>query len=207
MKNKLSRNVNRRPKQNLGRAVRAVLTSTAEIKNFIYQQGNTAATTAGVVLPVTQSIIEGNEINQRSGRQIKLVSSDLRIVSSITTGTQVSGIRFMLFLDRMSLGVLPTVADVLEAATTISPLAITAHQANRYKILYDKAFPLVFSGADQQLFKHMMIKAKDKIEFLLPNNAVGANFKNAMYMLVIADSAGVGGPTYNFNVGVRYLDL
>jgi len=198
---------NRIPTRSVGRMVRSLVNQMAETKNYINTQATTLSLVGGAVFPITQHIIEGDELNQRSGRQIALKSIELRLAASIPVGTQFATLRFVLFMDRMNLGAVPVTTDVLDSSTTTSPYAATSWQAHRFKILHDSCCPMVFSGADQQIFKKIVVKPKDKVEFNNAADVAGSNFKNSVHLLVLSDTVGALAPSFNFTVSVFYSDL
>lgn len=192
--------------RSVARTVQSIVTSMAEVKDYLKIQGTTTALTAGSVNSVSQAIVLGDEINQRTGRQIRLLSMDVRLSASLPITSPAATIRFLLISDHMSLGAVPAVTDVLEFASIVSPINVTADQAHRFKVLYDKSYPMVFTGANQEVFARALIPFREKVEYLVATDVVGANYKNAIYMLVISNIGGIIAPVYTYTVNMKFLD-
>jgi len=190
----------------ISNVVRSVLLSKSEIKYSVQTVGLTTSSTAGQVQNLSQGITEGNELNQRSGRQIVLTKMDFRLTVNLPTAAVTGNLRCIIFADGMNLGVTPAVIDVLNTAAVTSAYSSNQAQERRFRILYDHIYPMVVGGSDQQIAISRVIKCGLKISYTGPNNLTAANGRNAIFALFITDN-GVVSPIYNYDLAFHYLDL
>lgn len=199
-----SRRVNH-PGLAISRIVRRQLRRTAEHKQFVQTVANTTSSLTGQVQAISQGIIEGDEANQRSGRQITVVGLDLRLTTNMPVLAVTGNLRFILFMDTMNTGVVPAPIDILNTLAVVSAYSITQFQEKRFRILHDEILPFVAGGADQQQTRHVIKTVNTKVSYLLPNSATAANGRNSVFALFITDNA--VSPIYNYDIAVQYLDM
>jgi len=185
--------------------VKEVLNSRAEEKRNIFTQGSTSATTAGVVIPITQGIVQGDEVFQRNGDQIFVRRIDWRVKNTLATLGVVAVTRFLLFHDNHNVGVLPAVTDVLQAATVTADYHVVNGIQRRFIILLDRTVDLCANGIATHTF-HFTSKPKRKIQYATGTDVTVANRKGALFALVVCDAA-LNPPNYFFDVAVQYTDF
>lgn len=155
-----------------------------EHKRFALISNTNSNATAGTVNNLTNGIIQGDDINQRSGDQIRIRSHRLLVRASAVTVNQT--FRFIWFRDNMNRGTTPTVTEVLNSANFMSQLNPAPLQQKRFTILAD--FQLDCNVAGEA------IKSRDT---RLPGGSVfyngqtavaAANGPGALFLLEIGDS-------------------
>lgn len=192
------------------RMVLAEIRNKAELKalssSFTAQTGSAA----GVVLPITQGIIQGDSLSQRTGNQISLEKFQLFL--GATNGNPLTGsapcvLRFIVFQDTQNIAVLPAVTDVLNSANYYSWFNISLQtQEKRFKILSDHSVTLTNVGSNEVVthkwdFGSKMIK---KVTYFSTTNISSANGKNSLFVLVISST---NVPLYDLGYQVQYLDM
>jgi hypothetical protein len=109
------------------------LLSEVERKTFdVAATQAVGAATAGIIQ--LSSIPQGDDFNQRDGRKVTFVSSQMRYTFQGTTNN--TGYRVMVLVDKQSNGITPVPADILTAPTDIrSPMTIEFKE--RFRVLHD----------------------------------------------------------------------
>lgn len=182
------------------------LNSLVERKIHTVNTGATAATTAGVIVPITQSLVQGDNINTREGDKIVVKRLQVNASFALNTLQPVSTIRYILFLDTMANGVVPTPIEL------VSPVSVTGLYEpvnllkRRFHILADIVRPLVLQASNQTVHYGVMFKKEIQIYFGDPGNIAAANQKNALYVLMISD-ASANQPTFAFSHQLEFFDL
>lgn len=170
---------------------------------------NSAA--AGAITPVTQGIVQGDDLNQRSGSQIILERLKLVMTSSaFPAGVVESRLRVILFIDHLNTGTIPAITEVLTAATPDDAYQPSGQSANRFKILGDW-FMLTarnnggaaLSGLPAIVSKDQTWKLKDKVQYNAATNVAGANGKGAMFMIFLDVGTQA---TYHVAINLTYSD-
>lgn len=110
---------------------------------------NDVAVTAGFVQPSTtgtitllSSMAQGDTSETRNGNSIR--SKSISIKGSVVAGTQTNELRYILFLDKNSNGVIPTATELLEADSVIARYN-DDNMGSRFIILQDKRVPMGFN--------------------------------------------------------------
>lgn len=200
------------------KVVKSILDARVEHKQATFDF-SAASLAAGVINDLTEAIIQGDAVNQRSGNQIIVTSIDFTLTSLAATNA-ISTLRCILFIDRINLGSRPVVTDVLTAASPASSYQVQGRVQNRYKILSDfhlltaqsldnNATPLVVinshsNGTPANAVKHVKLRLKDKVFYNAATAIAGANGKGAIHILFvdIANSA----CTYTLGMNLSYTD-
>jgi len=194
------------------RVVRDVLLSKQEIKRGNTTQAATAWTTAGIVLPITQAIVQGDTIASRSGDRINPRSFDMNF---IMTGGSVNCFgRIIIFQDMLNVGVDPTVAQVLDGGTFLSTYLLDTAQQHRFKIHYDQIFSCSNANAigttintdSSFMAKQIHSSMRGKINFNGAGYATASNGPGALYALFISNVASGTGGNYSYYTSVTYTD-
>jgi hypothetical protein len=167
--------------------VKGMIEHEQEQKRLDVAIASVVLTTAGLVQPVTQHIIQGDGLNTRDGNQIILKDLDLVwYASQITAVPRL--FRMICFIDTMNTGVLPLVTDVLTFASPVSGFNIANLENGRFKVLVDDQIPTVGTSATGSVFRRHRLKLNKRIMYLGSTFATAANGKNSIWVLTIADS-------------------
>ena len=132
-------------------APRALL-SSGELK-AVDTSVNMSADTTGAAILVT-GIARGDDINQRTGREVTLRSIEARFVDRVTSGTGIDQQhRILIVYDRQSNAAAPTVTDVLGSPNVLYPRNL--ENRRRFKVLFDRYVQLNGTGepGSEQVFK------------------------------------------------------
>lgn len=123
------------PRKSLTAKVNQLL-SAQEYKIIDTSNSTLAVVATGVVVPLN-SIAAGDDVTQRNGRKITLVSSMIRFHGHITDSipTAPTSFRLALVYDSQPNGVAPVWTDVFQAAVSDSDRNV--NNRDRFKIVYD----------------------------------------------------------------------
>lgn len=193
----------------ISRAVKDVLNSRVEHKRATTVVAAANWATAGAVIAVSQFIVQGDDIANRSGDTIYLENVKVRINSVYTdsgTGFALNAVvRVILFSDNMDTGTVPAVTDVLQSASQLSGFNQVSKQAGRFKIYFDESW---VHNADTWVAKkcfERMVKVNRKVHFTAASGA-SSNGRNSVYALFISDSANAGFLQYTWSYDMQYTD-
>jgi hypothetical protein len=175
-----------------------------ELKYFDISSTNYEMDTTGSVT-LLNPIAEGNDSNNRNGRQVLIKGVQIcgNAFATITTGLQQLG-RVILIWDNATNGVLPVITDVLNNAA--SDAHYNLNNRNRFTILWDHQFQLDVSNATysrgERFSCDVMLNAIQNY-----NNTGGtiANIQSgALVMLTIGLNA-AGATAGSSNIATRVL--
>lgn len=190
------------------RLVREAIMARQEIKRANATSGSLIWSSTGVVMPVSQTIVQGDTVAGRSGDTIRPMSIQLRFAMSTTNATLLG--RIILFQDRFNVGIDPTVAQVLDGGTYISTYTPDTLQQHRFKILYDHVFTSITTALGStdttKIYKDLKIKMNGTIQFNGVGNTTGANGPGAVYVLLISDTTPIAGNNYTWFTTISYTD-
>jgi hypothetical protein len=160
-------------------------------------------TTGSVTL--LNGIAEGNDSNNRNGRQvlIKEVHVIGNAFATISTGLQQLG-RIMLVWDNATNGVLPVITDVLNNAAADADYNL--NNRNRFTILWDHIFQLDVSNATYSRVECFStdIKLNAVMNFNNTGGAIANIQSGALCMLTIGLNA-AGATAGSSNIATRVL--
>lgn len=171
--------------------VRSMINSQQEVKEFSFTGPSSAAwATAGAVYPITQNVIQGDDITQRSGDMIILrrFQNNQFLTGSVVATSNVVG-RVILFYDSMSSGSLPAVTDVLDTASYLSGYNNFNKQRNRFQVISDISYSLLGLTNLQLSITDKVYKSNKHIYFNGSTNANSSLGKNQLYALYISNNA------------------
>nr|WRQ64679.1 structural protein [Riboviria sp.] len=186
--------------------IRGQLEHVTENKLFTNTIGATNATAAGVITPLSQEIVQGDNLDARTGDKIVMKHLTLRLQTTLNVALTTATIRFILFADTMANGSVPVVGDVLSASTVTASYQCIALLKNRFKILIDKTIPMVLGGSNQTVSTVAQFKLDMPVYYQNTNNVAGANSKNCLFALIITDAAATP-PIYSFTTQHKYVDV
>jgi len=162
--------------------------------------------TAGTILPLTQSIIQGDTAQMRDGNSINLVEYDFVWQSQLNTSANFDWVRLIIFIDNFNTGSYPTTTNILMSAVTGSPLERFVFITKRYRVLFDQVCTLTSSGSNKITHIKHKIKLKDHhVEYLGATSAEASNGAGALFALVLGDAAS-NFSAYSLNGTVKYYD-
>jgi len=175
------------------------LESMLEVKRFALVSTTNSNATAGVVNNLTNGIIQGDDINQRSGDQIRILRHRLVVRASAITVNQT--FRFVWFRDNMNRGTTPGVTEVLNTANFMSQLAPAPLQQKRFTILADFQLDCNVAG---EAIKSRVLQEPGQLVYYNGGTAIaGANGPGSLFLLTIGDSlTGL----FDFSYEPQYID-
>jgi len=197
-------------KRSVKQMIQGELLAKSEVKVQDTPQLAQAASSTGTILNVTQQIIQGDLLSQRTGNQISLHHVEIRFNASNTGVAIVNQVRLIVFQDTQNVGVIPAVTDLLAAANYSSFYNSTEqYQQRRFKILDDWISPLNQAAANASVAYLKCFKAgrlNKQVTYQGVTNIAGSNGRNAVFACVIFSNGAVGN-LYDFNSLVQYTDL
>lgn len=182
--------------------MRRILENQAEKKTQIVSNSGVGVTAVGTMINLSNNVIQGDDLNNRSGDKINVVGTRLlmRAVALVNSQT----IRFILVSDNFNQGTTPAVTDVLNAASFIGNYNQTlVVQQKRFTIHGDWAVDVNINGESVK----SLVKTFGRTGAIFYNGATAvasSNGRRACFLLVIGSSA-TG--TYDFSWEVRYTDM
>jgi hypothetical protein len=181
--------------------MRAIVESNLEKKTFVSVLGATTFTTAGLVTPLTQGIIEGSGIDQRDGKMIivKKLKLNIDLIGAATSHT----VRVIIGADNMAQGALPGVTDILNTASYLSAYAPTNFQRNRFKILYDKTYSLILTASNERVTRELVYPLNHRVFYSSNADVAGANGKGCLFIMFVGS---FNTATYNFGSQITFTD-
>lgn len=200
--NKLSKQKNKMTRTtNVAALVRKAMLGLAETKVYSTQAITQTVSNTGVVSNISNGIIEGDDIANRSGTRITV--RKLRLYYRCFAVGASQTFRFILFRDLFNQGTTPGVVDLLPAVTWYSQYSdIHQIQQKRFHIIDDWI-------ADSNLTGNLIRSREKNITLQAPifyNGTTGvaaSNGKGAMFLLVIGSSS-TG--TFDWSVQLDYND-
>lgn len=163
---------------------------------------STTITEAGAVGSIVD-IAEGDDYNQRTGRQILMKSLEFRnIIYCNALGVRQS-VRFMLIADKGYTGIAPVIADVLESAPYVYSLRASSPQnLNRFTVLFDKLVDVDIT-ADQ--IQHYRKLKRFNRKMVFDGTLSTSPNSGAIFALYVSDVT-ANPPTLNSMMRIRFTD-
>jgi hypothetical protein len=186
-------------------AIRQMIKSSnlanSELKGTVFTNTNTATPAAGAFQFITQGIIQGDAVNQRTGSQINLVKLRVKI-NTIAVG--VTGItRYVLYQDTQANGATPLVTDILDSAASISVTnQLTVITQKRYHIIDDFTHAVPIGGEAVKVHDKIYTNFTKKVTYLGNTSATASNGRNSIYLLYIGAATNV----WDYSFHPMYLD-
>jgi hypothetical protein len=182
--------------------VKLVIAEMAEKKVYIQSAVATSVVTTGTVINVSNNILEGDELNQRTGQVIRL--KRLRFLFRGTAVTTSASVRFVLLRDMLNTGTTPAVTDFLSSNNWISAYRDNRQiQQNQFKVIKDLTMDLNIAG-ENILTKQYDMMVKGVINYNGPSATASANGPGSLFLLVIGNSITTA---YDYTIQVVYTDL
>lgn len=163
--------------------------------------GTSAIDTSGAVTSMSL-IAQGLDYQNRVGDSIKLQRIEFRVRWSVGTGAA-TFIRTMLVRDLDNYGTKPTLGDVLQTVSVLSPKDYL--NADRFSILYDELGCL--NQSDSNSVSTFEMAHEGHIKYLGTTAADASNGKGALYMMFLSnEAAGVTAPTVVLHTRIYFTD-
>jgi hypothetical protein len=165
------------------------------------------ATTVGVVLPITQQITQGDDVNNRVGDVIR--AEKLRVLFGqhvASTAFVYFTTRIIVFADTMNLGTVPGVTEILNSADPLSGFAVTNLQKRRFKVYLDKFITSVAGASNQDVLRDYNLAINKQVMYNAGSSVAAANGRGALFMLIISDSSVAGNTRYSSTWELIYTD-
>lgn len=168
---------------------------------------NLACNSTGT-LALLNGIARGDDISERTGRQVIMKSMQLKLQSSVTVTTGADQVhRYMVVLDTQTNAAALTLAQVLGGSSTVAfPLL---ENRMRFRILYDRFIPLNGSGepgSQRTIFVSKTLNVP--VTFNSGDAGTVADIvTNSLYLIVLGDqAAGVTAGAVTYACRIRYED-
>lgn len=155
----------------------------SEMYKFDFAQTDTPANT-GLITHIT-GMAQGDTDSSRSGNSIYVRGLLLRYTSTINASATNTFVRVMVVRDNQQVGDnVPTVANVLDSLTVISPL--NNETVGRFSVIYDKVHTLQVANNTAGYVKQYF-KMNSHVRY----NGAGASDiqKNGLYVLTLSSEA------------------
>lgn len=156
----------------------------------------------GGVLPLSL-MAQGSDYNQRTGNSVRANELYVSLSTSVaSTAVITQAVRILIFCDEECHGATPAVADVLEAATVLSPLLHTV--GSRFRVLADWRAQLS-TGSNDGFIQTVAFPWKEHVLFKGTTAAASDSWEGQLYALFITDAAS-NFPTYSIHTRLSYVD-
>lgn len=156
------------------------------------------------------TLIQGHTSSEREG--LKIYAKYLHIRGSIgwkTTATQVTNVRFIVFLDKAGVGAKPTSTELLEAANVRS-MYNNVTEGKRFIVLRDRIYQNKYpSASTMETYINMKIKINRNIYYRDSTGNDTSLGKNQIHALLISDQpiASADTPSCTYNTRLYFEDL
>jgi len=142
-------------------------------------------------------------LNNRVGDSIKLQRLEFRFrIAMAATAVQTQG-RVIYFRDLDGYGTTPTVGDVLQTVSVLSPKDYL--NQDRFSILYDELFALSANGDSTEVGVVDMVH-EGHIKYLGTTAAAASNGKGSLYYLIISNETGATVPFFAHHERIYFTD-
>lgn len=175
------------PRKVTASQVKSILEGIAEKKVLSVAQTTQTISSSGTVINLTNSIVEGDDIYNRSGTKVKILSQLIRFRFSAVSTNQSA--RFLLVKDNINTGTTPTVIDILPTASWQSHYSdVRTIQQNRFTILHDETLDVSINGeAVKSVYKRFT--RKYPVFYNGATAVSSSNGKGATFLVVIGSSS------------------
>lgn len=182
------------------------LESLTERKIHTLATGSTISSAAGTIIPITQSLVQGDNITNRSGDKVTMKSLKVKLQFQLNVLSNSQTIRYILFADTMANRAVPAVTDVIVSATVTSLYEPINLLKRRFHVFADITKTLVLTAQSQAIHLDLSFKKEMPIYFGDPGNVAVANSKNALFMLVVTDATS-NAPSFAVDHQMEYYDI
>ncbi len=145
----------------------------------------TAVSSTGAIKLLT-AIAQGDTSLTRDGLEIRPKNLQVRVRLIMSASARASQVRIIIFKDTEQHGLVPTIAQLLEADDA---MVFTEHDTRpRFQILRDKMYVMSLTG-EQIVFDKFFIKLRGKINFSGTSASSTSMGKNTLYMYIVSNEA------------------
>lgn len=163
--------------------------------------GSAAIDTSGTVSSLSL-IAQGLDYQNRIGDSIKLQRIEFRLRWQVGTGVA-TYVRTLLVRDLDNYGTKPTLGDVLQTVSILSPKDYL--NADRFSILYDELGTL--NQSDTNSVSTFEMAHEGHIKYLGTTAADASNGKGSLYLMFLSnEAAGANAPTVTLHTRIYYTD-
>jgi hypothetical protein len=175
--------------------VKQMILGITEPKVFSVQSSGTTISAAGTVLNMTNGIVEGDDVANRSGTKITVESMNYRFRFLAVTNDQSA--RFILVRDLQNLGTTPAVADIIPTSGLLSHYSdVRYHQQHRFSILFDEIVDCSIAGPSVKTIKGTT-RRRMPVYYNGATGVATSNGKGSIFLVVIG----------SLNTGVFDVDI
>lgn len=193
------------------RQVRSIINAE---KNFFDVATSPNPALVPTAIPLT-NVPLGDDVQQRSGRSIKLKGWSMRItLSSGISATGIANVRILVVKDAYAQGIVPNLNQVLQstsAGTTIGSPVILSSQQQRWAVIVDDVITLVPSTASSRNggfgdVRNYSVDLQHHVEFIGTAGTTADIGMGALWLYLIADTVTLNQPTSTVYSRIRYYD-
>jgi hypothetical protein len=192
------------------REAKALITGTinrlAERKINTNASGPFNVQTSGTVIPLTQPLVVGDGLDQRTGDKITLKGIRLSYIINLPSILVQGCTRVILFWDNYNNGTAVNVTDVLTLANVISGYEAVSLLKRRFHIISDRNYHLT-AGGSQVLTDVIHYNKEHPVYYQGLTDASGSNSKGALFALAICDVTGATPMTIYIKWQLQFYDL
>jgi len=181
--------------------VKSMIVGLTEPKINSVQASGTTISSSGTVINVSNNIVEGDTVSNRSGEKITILTMNFKFRFLAVTNDQSA--RFVLFRDLQNNGTTPTVTEVLPTTGLLSHYSdIRYHQQHRFSVIFDKIIDCSVQGPSVQTLSSQITR-RMPVYYNGISTGSTSNGKGATFLLVIGSlSTGV----FDYDIQTVYND-
>lgn len=165
--------------------------------------GNTSVNSSGTVLSLCHTS-QGDDHTARNGRSVKCASLFMRGTVTVNASANGTFVRQIIFIDKQSSGVLPTIAQLLNSTDHLAP--INKNFGKRFRVIYDRTYNVNTDSRENAMFK-VYRKLSHHIEYsgtTATGDGTGVN-SGGVYMALISSEA-TNTPTVDWDTRFTFID-
>lgn len=162
----------------------------------------TSPDNSGTVINLS-NIAEGTDYNNRDGNSILLQNLLFRVNTSGNVAGNNIFVRAIIFADNYQTGTDPTVLNLLETASTNSPLNHVT--SKRFTIYKDFKWTLDLYNPTKTMKKYIKFPQSTHIKYQNTTGADASNWEGSLYLLLISDQA-TNKPSVDWYARLRFTD-
>lgn len=181
--------------------VKSMLVGLTEPKVNSVQQSGVGISSSGAVINLTNNIVEGDTVSNRSGEKVTILSMNMKFRFLAITNDQSA--RFIIFRDLQNNGTTPTVTEVLPTTGLLSHYSdVRYQQQHRFSILFDQILDCSLQGPTVKTVV-TQIRKRMPVYYNGATAVATSNGKGATFLLVIGSlNTGV----YDYDIQTVYND-
>lgn len=191
-------------KQRVGHLEKIVKQEKPELKYLDTVSTGIAVDSSGTLI-LLNGCAQGDDINTREGREIRIKSLRIKWKPAINASATGTIVRCILFIDKQVNASAPSVTTILKNSGALNLAQMDLAYRKRFKILYDKYITMSNNSMEETVEDYFR-----KMNLVVEYNSSSAGtvadiVTNALYMLLISDQA-TNTPTVVYWNRVRFYD-